>query len=374
MRAGRSAAATAAAAALLCLLMAPAGAQESAERRQLDEAKRRIAAVSSQLAGARDRAADARADLAAADAQLREVEAAVNLAGEAVARQGLAVEEAAAELARTQQEAEHVRAQLESRAVELFKRGATRSYEMLLSGGDISEALERTEFVRVLTLSDRGQLEGLSAARVAVAADRDRLAVQQAELEALEAEQRALLEQVRELRDSTALRAAQSAGEARHLADQKENLERDAQRLTALIRARSSPSRSTGSPSTAGYIWPRCDRVTSEFGRRWGRMHAGIDIDGNTGDPIFAAKAGTVAYAGWHGGYGRLVLIDHGDGVVTAYAHMSSFSVGEGQSVDRGQRLGSVGASGNSTGSHLHFETRVNSDAVNPRRFLPPGC
>lgn len=374
MRPSRRAAALVAVAAMLSLLVVPAGAHETAEHRQLEEARRRLDAVSSQLDEAKHEAVHARDALATAEAHVREVEAAVNLAAEAVARQALVVEQTQQELDRTQAEAEAVRAALETRTIELFKRGPTRPYEVMLGSGDISEALERSEFVRVLTLADRGQLEGLHAAQVAVSAQRERLAAEREELVALEQEQRELLEQAQQLRESAALRSAEAASEARTLAEQKEDLEADAQRLTTLIRARTAPSRSTGSPSTSGYAWPRCARVTSEYGRRWGRLHSGIDIDGNTGDPIYASKGGVVIHAGWQGGYGRLVMIDHGDGVVTAYAHMSAFSVGEGQRVDRGQRVGSVGSTGNSTGSHLHFETRVNGGAVNPRRFLPSSC
>ena len=110
--------------------------------------------------------------------------------------------------------------------------------------------------------------------------------------------------------------------------------------------------------------------MTSEYGPRWGRMHQGIDQGASTGTPIGASKAGTVIFAGWQGGYGNLVLVDHHDGVVTAYAHMSSMSVSSGTSVDQGQQLGAVGSTGNSTGPHLHFETRVNGNAVNPRQYL----
>lgn len=113
-----------------------------------------------------------------------------------------------------------------------------------------------------------------------------------------------------------------------------------------------------------------CARVTSEYGPRWGRMHRGIDLGAPTGAPIRASKAGRVIFAGWQGGYGRLVLIDHHDGVVTAYAHLSRFSVGVGANVSQGQVIGAVGTSGNTTGPHLHFETRVNGRAVNPRQYL----
>jgi murein DD-endopeptidase MepM/ murein hydrolase activator NlpD len=125
-----------------------------------------------------------------------------------------------------------------------------------------------------------------------------------------------------------------------------------------------------GSSSSSGFAWPLCAPVTSEYGPRWGRMHQGIDQGASTGTPIGASKGGTVIYAGWQGGYGNLVLIDHHDGVVTAYAHQSRMAVSRGQSVSQGATIGYVGNTGNSTGPHLHFETRVNGSAVNPRQYL----
>jgi murein DD-endopeptidase MepM/ murein hydrolase activator NlpD len=111
--------------------------------------------------------------------------------------------------------------------------------------------------------------------------------------------------------------------------------------------------------------------VTSEYGTRWGRLHAGIDLAGDTGDPISAAGAGTVIFAGSQNGYGLTVVIDHGGGVSTLYAHQSRVAVGNGQRVSRGQVIGYVGNTGSSTGSHLHFEVRVGGSPQNPRRHLP---
>jgi murein DD-endopeptidase MepM/ murein hydrolase activator NlpD len=99
-------------------------------------------------------------------------------------------------------------------------------------------------------------------------------------------------------------------------------------------------------------------------------MHEGIDIAAGLGTPIRAAAAGTVIHAGWLGGYGNLVVLDHGDGLATAYAHASAILVGVGQSVAQGQTLSLVGSTGNSTGPHLHFEVRVNGSAVDPLLYL----
>ncbi|MBJ7455611.1 MAG: M23 family metallopeptidase [Thermoleophilia bacterium] len=99
-------------------------------------------------------------------------------------------------------------------------------------------------------------------------------------------------------------------------------------------------------------------------------MHEGIDIAGASGTPIAAAAAGTVIVAGWSGGYGNLVVIDHGNGISTAYAHNSSIAVSVGQSVGQGTVVSGMGTTGHSTGVHLHFEVRVNGSAVNPLGYL----
>jgi murein DD-endopeptidase MepM/ murein hydrolase activator NlpD len=129
-------------------------------------------------------------------------------------------------------------------------------------------------------------------------------------------------------------------------------------------------STDTGSPSAAGLIWPVDGVVVSGFGMRWGRMHEGIDIAASSGTPIRAAAAGTVIYSGWLGGYGNLVVVDHGNGLATAYAHASSILVGVGQQVTQGGTVSLVGSTGNSSGPHLHFEVRINGAAVDPLPYL----
>jgi murein DD-endopeptidase MepM/ murein hydrolase activator NlpD len=102
-------------------------------------------------------------------------------------------------------------------------------------------------------------------------------------------------------------------------------------------------------------------------------MHTGLDFRGGLGDPVRATAAGTVTQTGWNGGYGKMVEIDHGNGLSTRYAHLSSFEVKEGQIVRIGQIVGRVGSTGRSTGPHLHYETRIDGDAVDPQKFLRAG-
>ena len=100
------------------------------------------------------------------------------------------------------------------------------------------------------------------------------------------------------------------------------------------------------------------------------RLHAGMDIAAGSGTPIAAAGNGTVIYAGWRGGFGNCIMIDHGGGIVTLYAHQSSLATSVGQSVSTGQTIGYVGSTGYSTGPHLHWEVRVNGSPVDPRGYV----
>jgi murein DD-endopeptidase MepM/ murein hydrolase activator NlpD len=121
-------------------------------------------------------------------------------------------------------------------------------------------------------------------------------------------------------------------------------------------------------PSASGLIWPVHGPVAQEFGHNG---HPGIDIDAPYGTPIHAAGNGVVIWAGWQGGYGNFVLIDHGGGLVTGYGHQSRIAVIRGQTVTQGQVIGYEGSTGHSTGPHVHFEVRVNNTPRNPRLFVP---
>ena len=136
--------------------------------------------------------------------------------------------------------------------------------------------------------------------------------------------------------------------------------------LTAVSMARAA---SRGSIST-GIAWPLRGPITSPYGYRWGRLHTGIDIGGSTGNPYYAAASGKVVAAGWDGGYGNMILIDHGNGIMTRYGHSSKLLVSVGQQVNQGQNIGLVGSTGNSTGPHLHFEVIINGSTVNPLSYL----
>jgi murein DD-endopeptidase MepM/ murein hydrolase activator NlpD len=154
----------------------------------------------------------------------------------------------------------------------------------------------------------------------------------------------------------------------------------DVSAQTALLKKRPKPvavkttvTTASEKPATAAWVNPNPHGVvTSCYGQRWGRMHAGVDIAGPNGTPILAAGAGVVVRAGEAAGYGNAVLIDHGNGFLTHYGHMSRIAVRAGEHVAVGQQIGDEGSTGHSTGPHLHFEVHVGSykNPTEPTRWL----
>jgi len=226
----------------------------------------------------------------------------------------------------------------------------------------VERARDRTAAERRATIVTKRQ----QAAAVAVIADRtdearaarDRLAGERDRLAAMENLKQIALAESRETREG--------------YLDEVDGLLAQSAALAEQIRGAQQGAGTTGNgqPSAAGLIWPCDGVVVSGFGMRWGRMHEGIDIGCAYGTPNRAAASGTVIYAGWLGGYGNLVVVDHGNGLSTAYAHASSILVSVGQSVSQGQTVSLVGSTGHSTGPHLHFEVRVNGVAVDPLPYL----
>jgi len=131
-------------------------------------------------------------------------------------------------------------------------------------------------------------------------------------------------------------------------------------------------------PANLPTVWAHLGKINNEFGFRrnpfGGRtyeFHAGMDIDGERGDAVVAPASGVVTEAGWKGGYGQMIEIDHGNGLKTRYGHLSRIGVAPGDTLTRGQVIAQVGSTGRSTGPHLHYELRLNDRPINPRRFLP---
>ncbi len=282
------------------------------------------------------------------------------------------------------------RALLSRRLVDLYVRGQVDPVLVLVQSGSLSEALETNDIIEGIADRDADLARSVSEyadrtrrtrdaiagvrAEVAISEDRAQVAAAaardvKANLEAEEVGVTRLLTGRRALLDDVRGDREETEAEAR-------DLQARSAKLGAAIRAAQGVSAgpsgtvAVGQPSSAGLVWPVSGTITSGFGPRWGRMHEGIDIAGGSGTPIAAAASGTVIIAGWSGGYGNLVVIDHGNGISTAYGHNSSLAVSVGQSVGQGTIIAGMGTTGNSTGVHTHFEVRVNGNAVNPLDYL----
>ena len=393
---------------VLLVLLAPA-ALANPEATRLQETRAELAEVREQLDEARAQRDDEAEALAVAEERVEDVLRAVTEAELAVERQEIAVDDAENELRALIGDAEHQRQATGERVARIYMQNGDDSVQALLTGTSVSEVIGRSTILGVLARSDRESFEALGASAVAISAQADRLEEERAALERVKEEQRALLAEVEELREDQAMALAEAeagveelhdhaaylaseereiAQAARRAAEEAEQAEQAESRRVAERADRSAAADDGGSggggngeatsgggddppPASSGsWAWPASGTVTSEYGPRWGRLHAGIDIAAGHGSPITAARAGTVSSAGWQGGYGNTVMVSHGGGVVTLYAHLSSISVSPGQSVSQGQRLGGMGCTGSCTGTHLHFEVRVNGAAQNPRGFL----
>ena len=270
---------------------------------------------------------------------------------------------------------------LEARLVQLYETADTSELDVLIQSSSLSDLIEQIDYFHTIgdsdkRLSDRLAFlsERMRLARLETAATKRDVAEATAVLVKKTEEQRAAREAL--IVRQNALAAARSNQQsllasvrsARH-ADEEDlaKMQAASAAIAAQIRAHSGSSGS--GVSSSGLIWPVNGPITSGFGMRWGTMHEGIDIGVPCGTPIHAAASGTVIYSGWADGYGNFVVIDHGNGLATAYGHQSAIYV-SGGSVSQGQTIGAVGSTGHSTGCHLHFEVRVNGTPVDPLGYL----
>lgn len=150
--------------------------------------------------------------------------------------------------------------------------------------------------------------------------------------------------------------------------DRRDELAAMAALITSPPPSPAPPAPSAADPSS--FAVPAPGPISSPFGPRWGRSHTGVDFDAPAGVPVLAAQGGVVRHAGWKNGYGNTVVVDHGGGTATLYAHQERLDVAVGQRVERGQSLGTVGATGNVTGVNLHFEVRVDGVPRDPSAWL----
>ena len=315
------------------------------------------------------------------------------------------------EIAAKQVEIDETYALFKERMVALYQAGETSSLAMLLSSDSFADFVTNVQLMQAVSESDQQLVEKLRTQKEEQQAQKD-------EKEAAEAEVQAALTQIQEdeaqlveersdqqsARESLEAAYAESKTAMQDLEAMKANyeanreeieaeeaaVEAELQQLYASMASSSSSSSSGSSGSSSSgsssnvivdtgdlsFRWPLpgYTTVTSGYGARWGTTHTGIDISGGGcyGSPIVAAESGTVILCQWYSTYGQCIIVDHGGGYSTLYAHMSAYAVSTGDYVTKGQTIGYVGDTGNVTGPHLHFEVRINGATQNPLNYVSP--
>lgn len=293
-----------------------------------------------------------------------------------------------AELQVLLQDLQDAHGMIQGRARAMYKQGPASVIEFILGSESFSDFAGRLQVVSHLFRADKRNLDLISTAKDKVTEERDHIselrqqAAQQADAlqsnrdkvaatrNAVDSRKRALNSELSSLGGAL---SATERDKQKYLAEQKQ-LERESAQIKAFLKGKNGGTAAVG---PGGMIWPVSGPVTSGYGYRthpiYGtkRFHAGIDIAASTGTGIKSAADGVVIFAGSKGAYGNAIIVDHGGGLATLYAHLSGFVAGNGAKVSRGTVIGRAGCTGACTGPHLHFEVRLNGEPQNPMKWLP---
>lgn len=277
-----------------------------------------------------------------------------------------------AELDKAMVKLDNKRQQARTRLKRMYIHGEDSPVLALVAAKDLGELAVRRSVMERIAAKDRelfDELKRLSTEVEVRKKRQDALVKEIADLAASQKQQNGELKVARKQKAQALNSLHQQANELR---DQYAELDRESDRIANQLRALTASGGGYHGTFGGRFMKPANGPITSGFGYRFhpilkrSRLHAGVDIGAGYGATIRAAASGLVIYAGYRGGYGNAVIIDHGSGLSTLYGHCSRLFVSSGQTVKQGQSIGAVGSTGLSTGPHLHFEVRKNGTPVNP--------
>lgn len=264
---------------------------------------------------------------------------------------------------------------LNKRLRTMYKNGSVGFIDVLLGSSGVSDLMTNMDRVQRIYDSDKDVLESLQEQHKVIDAQKQYLLGLQSDLKQKQNDQEAQKQSLSASKSEVTDKKAEVAQDNKALAEQLDDLNKEANRIKADILALQSKG-TTYSGGIMAWPAPGVTRVSSEFGYRihpilgYKKLHTGMDIAAPSGTTVVAANPGTVIKAGYNSSYGYMVMIDHGGGIVTLYAHNSKLLVSTGDIVSRGQAIAKSGSTGDSTGPHVHFEVRVNGEYKNPRQWL----
>ncbi len=277
-----------------------------------------------------------------------------------------------------QKEFDNTRGIYKKRLRDIYENGQVNYLNVLLGSADFRDFASRMYLLQRVIRQDTRLIELLNRQKAELQRRQAELAENKRQLDATHAEVVAKQELVAQKQQEQQVLYEKALADKARLDAEYEELQENSRQIAAMIKQMEEAGRMNAQRHGSGqFSWPVYGEITSPFGWRvhpiWHSQifHAGIDIAADYGEPVVAADSGTVIYAGWMGGYGNAVMIDHGGGLVTLYGHNSSLTVGVGENVARGQTIALAGSTGNSTGPHCHFEVRVHGDVVEPLNYLP---
>lgn len=354
------------------LLLPAVGSSADTKKKELEKVEAERERVQERIDLHRADAADIRANARALNSQIRDLRDVVTELNEEIADITSRVRSIQARIDATQAEIDEIEDMATNQAVALYKAGSGEALEALLDSDSLLELDNKIELMGVAAQENTTTLIRYGRLRLRIEDQHRELFAEKETLEGTRDEQADTLAELDKKHNELAANLAELERRIHKDRAHEEILAKQEAKLEAdILAAQVGRAVAARGVSTAGYIWPLNGNITSYYGPRWGRMHTGIDIDGTSGQPIVASKAGRVIVASYYGGYGNAVVIDHGGGVTTLYGHMSDFNVSNGQSVSQGAVIGYVGCTGSCTGDHLHFEVRVNGSPQDPLNYLP---
>ncbi|MGI6488899.1 MAG: peptidoglycan DD-metalloendopeptidase family protein [Syntrophomonadaceae bacterium] len=358
-------------------LLVPAYAGQLDDKRQeLNQVEREIQKQRSKINQARKKEKDISKDLAILDRGMETTRGEINrLESQVKAVEG-DIRLTEKDIQRAEKELAEQTEYLSERLVTVYEDGEISYLEVLFSSADIADFLTRYDLLREIVQQDIELIAAIEKERNQLDEIKQGLQVKKSRListqEAKKSQENYLGEQADQ--KNKALKAIKNDRQAYEKALRE--LEQTSKELERIIRSMQKPD--SAYQGTGVFCWPAPSsrRITSDYGMRYHpilkkhKLHTGMDIGAGKGSKVVAADGGTVLKTGGMGGYGNTIIIDHGGGISTLYAHLSKISVSPGQKVERGGKIGEVGSTGWSTGPHLHFEVRESGNPVNPNKYI----